>query len=147
VVRAQSDVSRNPRSPAPGVASFVVRWWAPLLFAFAGLIVTVDAPYTNSPPIRSDGLGHHAWTRALLDGHLSFCAYPELDEVRAVSPPLQTDMCANKYPPGLALLRFPVMAPFTAQNQGQLRSSAEDLVNQLFSLGAGVAAMVAMVLL
>ena len=125
----------------------VGRWSAPLIFLAVGLTVTLWPPYTNSPPIRSDGLGYHAWTRAILDRNLDFCRFStELDLVAAI-PHTATgaSTCANKYPPGLALLRFPVMAPFTAANHGKLRSPAEDFVNQLCSLAAGTVAVALMV--
>ena len=37
------------------------------------------------------------------------------------------------------------MAPFTAANHGQLRSLAEDRVDQLLSLAAGVVCMVTVI--
>jgi len=132
-----------PRHPVDLLRRAATRWWAVAAFLLVGAAVTVDPPYTNSPPIRSDGLGYHAWTRAILDGNVSFCPYTELETVGALIPPTEDGRCANKYPPGLALLRFPVMAPFTAANHGALRSEAEDRVNQLASLLAGAVAMVA----
>lgn len=122
-------------------AMWLARWWAVALFASIGVIFTVNPPYGNAPPIRSDGLGYHAWTRAILDGHVSFCPYTEIDYVGAREPPSSIGRCANKYPPGLALLRFPVMAPFTATNGGVIRSDREDRVNQVLSLVAGAIAM------
>lgn len=117
-------------------------WWVLLLYLVIGTWVTVSPPYDNTPAIRSDGLGYHAWTRAILDGHISFCGYDELLDVQAISPRQpSTGGCANKYPPGLALLRFPVMAPFTAVNHGALRSPAEDRANQICSLAAGAVAL------
>jgi hypothetical protein len=74
---------------------------------------------TNGPPIRSDGLGYHLWTRAILNWDLNFCqvAQKNLDigEIQgSITPPHpKTGICQNKYPPGLALLRLPFMAPFT----------------------------------
>jgi len=119
---------------------------APLIFAGAAIAVTVHVPYDNGPPIRSDGLGYHTWTRALLDGHLSFCPYLRRSSPHAISAPQKkTGRCANRYPPGLALLRFPVMAPFTVANHGQLRSGAEDAVDQWFAIVAGVVAVSSMV--
>lgn len=128
-------------------ASVLEQAWGPLLFAVAAVAVTVHVPYVNAPPIRSDGLGYHAWTRALLDRDLSFCGSPELEAVQAVSPPDPvTSRCADKYPPFLALLRFPVMAPFTAANHGAWRSPAEDAVDQWFAVVAGTVAVASVVL-
>ncbi|MCU1393883.1 MAG: hypothetical protein JWM34_2311 [Ilumatobacteraceae bacterium] len=123
------------------LALFVVKWWSVALFVLIGIVVTFDPPYSNSPAIRSDGLGYQAWTRAILDGNISFCPYTELTTVAALEPQTADGRCANKYPPGLAILRFPIMAPFTAINHGQLRSAAEDRVDQLLSLLAGATAM------
>ena len=116
-------------------------WWALAIFLIAAATVTIHPPYANSPPIRSDGLGYHAWTRAILDGNISFCPYVELETVDALEPVSALGRCANKYPPGLALLRFPIMAPFTSANHGALRSTAEDRVSQILSVLAGAIAM------
>jgi len=87
------------------------------LLLLTGLIawVTVAPPYTtryDGPPIRSDGVGYHVWTRAILNGELSFCEWRGAIEnfvSRARSDRANT-LCQNKYPPGLALVRLPVMA-------------------------------------
>jgi len=129
-----------------GGVAWALRWWAVVFFVAVCAVVTVVQPYDNGPPIRSDGLGYHAWTRAILDGRLTFCDYPELKRVdAATSVQPSTGRCADKYPPGLALLRFPVMWPFTALNGGELRSGAEDAVNQLLSIVAGALALVGVV--
>jgi hypothetical protein len=114
------------------------RWSAVIVFLGFALYVTVDPPYRNSPAIRSDGLGYQAWTEAILNGQLSFCSYRQLVALRAVSPPQPgTGRCADKYPPGLALLRFAFMAPFTAAADGRLTSPAEDAVDEACSVAAG----------
>lgn len=124
----------------------VLAWWAVGVFLVAATAVTVHQPYAYGPAIRSDGLGYHAWTRAILDGHVSFCEYLDLKDVQAIRRPRpQTGRCPNKYAPGLALLRFPVMAPFTAANGGVLRSGAEDVVNQAWGIVMGAVAVGAMV--
>jgi hypothetical protein len=111
----------------------------------AAVAVTVHQPYSFGPAIRSDGLGYHSWTRALLDGHLSFCEYQELQVVQAIPSAAASGRCANKYAPGLALLRFPLMAPFALANGGQLRSGAEDIVNQITGILAGAVAVTSVI--
>jgi hypothetical protein len=123
----------------------VIQWWAPLLFAVMAIAVTVHVPYNNAPPIRSDGLGYHLWTRAWVDGQLSFCDYGTHEEIFAITDPTETGRCANQYAYGLALLRFPVMAPLAALNGGEVRSEAEDIANQIFAIAAGVIAMMTIV--
>ncbi len=137
IVRLQRDAGiRTAR-----LGLLLARWWAVVAFLVIGVLFSVNEPYTNSPPIRSDGLGYHAWTRALLDGNISFCPYVDLEPVAALEPVSEIGRCANKYPPGLALLRFPFMAPFTATNGGELRSPAEDRINQVAALAAGAVGM------
>lgn len=83
-----------------------------IIIAGALLEATLNHPYAAWPPIRSDGLGYHLWTRAILEGNLSFCQWPQLRVVGAISHiDAARGVCQNKYPFGLALLRFPVMAP------------------------------------
>ncbi|MEP6625528.1 MAG: hypothetical protein ABJC79_13870 [Acidimicrobiia bacterium] len=85
------------------------------------LLVQPWRTYNNQGPIRSDGLGYFAWTRAALDGELGFCRYPSIVEVAAIKIPRPTKAdphrirCANKYPPGLAMLQFPVMAALSSR--------------------------------
>ncbi len=130
------------------IKNILIRWWAVILFVAIATFFTVNPPYTNTPPIRADGLGYHAWTRAILDHKLSFCKYRALDNNQSISAPQpQTGKCINKYPPGLALLRFPFMAPSTAHNNGQLRSETEDTINQVLSILAGSVAVLSMVVL
>jgi len=104
--------------------------------------VAVEHPYVNEPVIRSDGLGYHAWTRAILDGNLSFCEYPELEAVGATRRVRSTGRCPNKYAPGLAILRFPVMGPLNALNGGELRSAAEDHASEVLAIVAATVALV-----
>ncbi|HKP58379.1 MAG TPA: hypothetical protein VJV78_16755 [Polyangiales bacterium] len=80
------------------------------LLAFVTGWVSWYAPYNNGPAIRSDGTGYHLWTRALLDRDLSFCRWIH-DPERPFSVEEQSPtFCQNKYPPGLALMRLPIMA-------------------------------------
>lgn len=86
-------------------------WVLPLAFlGFVTAWVTIYTPYNNGPPIRSDGTGYHVWTRALLDRDVSFCRWRDAIENFLAVKDDARNFCQNKYPPGLALLRFPVMA-------------------------------------
>lgn len=93
------------------------RKWASLLVVVVIVVpVTLWPPYRNGPPIRSDGVGYHVWTRALLDGDLSFRRYADVSGVFPIDP--AHSAYANQYPPGLALLRLPVMAPLVDRRPG-----------------------------
>lgn len=92
------------------------RWVSLLVVAAVAVAVTVRPPYRNGAPIRSDGVGYHIWTRALLDADLSFRRYANLPGVYPVNA--KGTAFANQYPPGLALLRFPVMAPLVDRRPG-----------------------------
>jgi hypothetical protein len=80
------------------------------LLAFITGWVSYYAPYNNGPAIRSDGTGYHLWTRALLDGDLSFCRWWDTPERPFSVDGPRKAYCQNKFPPGVALIRFPVMA-------------------------------------
>ena len=106
------------------------------LIAAALIPVTLWPPYTNAPPIRSDGLGYHIWTRALLEQDFSFCKYRwPLMQIGAISrEDAGRGVCQNKFPPGLALIRFPVMAPLVDRTPGALLvSKAEHQANLILS--------------
>ena len=85
------------------------RWWALIAIAAVVIPVTIDTPYRahrGDPAIYSDAVGFHAWTRAFVKWEFGFCYLPrDKEEVRPYK-----DRCTNKYPPGLALMRLPVMA-------------------------------------
>lgn len=100
-------------------ARFARAWASCILVAAVIVPVLVVQPwrtYLDEGPIRSDGLGYFAWTRAALDGTLDFCRYPAVERAAVVRVPRPTRgdpdafRCANRYPPGLAILQFPVMA-------------------------------------
>ena len=83
----------------------------------AGLAVvlgwtTLVRPYDNGPPIRSDGLGYHLWTYALLRGDLNFARYREAYQEADCFVPADParGFWHNKYAPGVAIVRLPVMA-------------------------------------
>jgi hypothetical protein len=109
---------------------------APVLAAC--IWVTVSPPYTNSPPIRSDGAGYYAWTEAILHWNFSFCDLPKNNgslPLITASNPQHPDRCELKYESGLALLRFPVMGPIAAIANGDNRdlthvSTAEEKASQ-----------------
>jgi hypothetical protein len=96
------------------VASFWARWRSLLVVLAAVALVTAFRPYKRHPAIYADGVGYHLWTRAILDGDLSFRRYAGHEEVRGLrlADPARR-VYQDKYPPGLALLRLPVMAPLT----------------------------------
>lgn len=113
---------------------------APVLVACVW--VTVSPPYTNGPPIRSDGAGYYAWTEALLHWNFGFCDLPRnngsLPQITATNRQ-HPDRCELKYEPGLALLRFPVMGPVAAIANGDDQnlthiSAAEEKANQWLSV-------------
>src|SRR4029077_8159174 len=75
------------------------------------VLTTLFRPYKNHPAIYSDGIGYHLWTQAMLEGDLSFRRYAENAESRGLNlTDASRRIYQNKYPPGGALLRLPVMA-------------------------------------
>ena len=142
----RSGVRGLPRVRAP---------WLPRLALFPILLmaiwVTVHPPYTQSPPIRSDGLGYYAWTEAILQGNLDFCQWSgQLDPVGAISARSADHpaRCENKYPPGLALLRLPVMGPVAAiAESGDAGRLTISRAEESLSLWLGIAALLTTVLL
>ncbi len=110
------------------------RWLGCFLVLVAAAPVTIDPPYRNGPPIRADGVGYHAWTRALLERDLDFC-YLSTDYAGAISnrggP---RGVCQDKYPPGVALVRLPVMAFLVDTSPGApLITDAEHRASLYFS--------------
>jgi len=104
--------------------------------------VTVSPPYTNSPPIRSDGAAYYAWNEAILHWNFSFCDLPKMNgslpQITARNPE-HPNRCELKYEPGLALLRFPVMGPVAAIANGDNQdlthvSAAEEKASQWLSV-------------
>jgi hypothetical protein len=88
----------------------MTRTWPLLLLAVLLGAVTIYQPYISGPAIRSDGVGYHAWTRALFDTKLSFCDWKYSPECFVTYADPTSTFCQNKYPFGVALLRLPVMA-------------------------------------
>jgi hypothetical protein len=111
------------------------RWWAVPVIGVIAALAAATQPYPNGPSIRADGSGYHLWTRAILERDLSFCGYPGLEIVGAIAArDMERGVCLNKYPPGLALLRFPVMALLVDRSPGApLISDAEHHANATLS--------------
>jgi hypothetical protein len=117
----------------------------PLMLLAALLVaVVLREPFRNGPPIRDDGAGYHAWTRAILKRDLSFCMWEgHADLISYVDP--AREMCQNKYPLGLALLHFPFMAPLVDLTPGApLISPAEH--RMCLALGAATLWIIAALL-
>jgi hypothetical protein len=91
-------------SPAPGLLR---RCWGPAAVVVAANVVAACQPYSNGPPIRSDGYGYHAWTYPLLHGSVNFVGLPNDTYAFHETRP---GYFWNVYPPGVALARLPVMA-------------------------------------
>lgn len=115
-----------------GLSQFIARsvpYLPTLAFASILFYVTVFQPYSNGPPIRSDGRGYHVWTYALKKWDFSLCEFEAIGEtVRTAIP----GRCLDKWPPGVALLRFPVMAWFVDVGNHQSISAGEHWVSLVF---------------
>jgi hypothetical protein len=51
------------------------------------------------------------WIRAILERDLSFCKWGQLSGMALSARDESRGVCRNMYPPGLALVQFPIMAP------------------------------------
>jgi hypothetical protein len=119
-------------------APFFRRWCSLVVIALVTIPAAWFQPWKNGPPIRSDGEGYHLWTRALLEGDLSFRRHA--GETGLFLADRQRHIYQNKYPPGVALLRFPVMAFLIDSRPGvSTISRAEHAANALFSAAALIA--------
>ncbi len=115
-----------------------------LLLLLTLIVVTWVQPYRNKPPIRSDGVGYHIWTHALLTLDFRFCQLAERAGAQgAISARNSaTGICHNKYPPGVALLRLPFMAPFASrQLDGEARKPLITAWEHRMSLALGSLAL------
>jgi hypothetical protein len=112
-----------------------------LVVALAATTVTVYPTYADWPPIRSDGAGYHIWTYAILKGDLSFAWFkgePADVALHRLDPAVARYAC--KYPPGVALIRLPLMACVTdPERNGLPYSPAEHWA----CLALGAAALLA----
>lgn len=123
------------------------RWLSVVVIGAVALVVTVRPPYANGPDIRADGLGYHAWTAALLRHDVDFCGDATLVLAKAVPPqPDAAGHCPNKYPPGLALLELPVMAPLSWANNRSLEpGEGENVASRWLGAVALVGTAIALV--
>ena len=97
------------------------------MIALAAIGVAACKPYDNGPPIRSDGAGYHIWTYAFLKGDVTFSWYKGTPADAALHQPDPSVWCfAAKYPPGVALIRFPVMAFLADPNRNGMPYSEEE---------------------
>ena len=106
-----------------------------LVFVLILVYVTAYQPYSNGPAIRSDGQGYHIWTFALKKWDFRFCEYAAL----GYAVPVDTGRCVVKWPPGVALFRFPVMTWFVDVNNHESFSEAEHWVSLVFGAGLTLA--------
>jgi hypothetical protein len=101
---------------------YATRRWVAALRSLVPLIpvlgvcawVTLSPPYSANPPIRADGYGYYAWTPAILHANFNFCEWSAYLNIEDAISAQRGNRCENKYPPGLAVLRFPVMGTVAA---------------------------------
>ena len=105
-----------------------------LILAIVLARIASGSAYRNGPEIRSDGVGYHAWTRAIVTRDFSFCEWARTGpNFFSFSDPAR-GVCQNKYPVGLALLRLPVMAFLVDLSPGApLISDAEHRASAILS--------------
>ncbi|WP_429243473.1 hypothetical protein [Luteibacter sp. 621] len=116
---------------------------------FAALLATIVAirPFNNTPDIRSDGVGYHAWAHAIAHGDVTFCKYGQmLRYVGAISEQSDDGLrCRNKYPPGVGLLQLAFSWPFLAAHPDETGYSVGE--NRVVLWGGSVLLFVSCVLL
>lgn len=116
-------------------SAFFHRWRSLIVIILITVPVACFQPWKNGPPIRSDGEGYHLWTRALLERDLSFRRYAGAAGLFLADR--ERNIYQNKYPPGVALLRFPVMAFLVDRQSGAgAISRAEHAANVVVSAAA-----------
>ncbi len=133
---AVQDLQAPPPQPRLPKAWGLLKRWNSLFLVAAVLAPLAFGPANDA--IRSDGAGYHMWTRAILERDFTFCKWDLLRKVGAIThfDPVR-NICQMKYPPGLALLRFPIMAPFVDLRPGApLISPAEHRAALLFGHAA-----------
>ena len=99
-----------------GSNSFLARWAAAVVVAVATgaycAVMVVAPPYDPRVVIRSDGAGYHIWTYAILRGDPTFSWIEDRPEDASLHPlpdPAGGRRYTCKYPPGVAVVRLPVM--------------------------------------
>lgn len=118
--------------------AFFPRWRSLVVIVLVTVPVACLRPWKNGPPIRSDGEGYHLWTRAFLERDLSFRRH--VGEAGVFLADRERNIYQNKYPPGVALFRFPVMAFLVDWGSGvSTISRAEHAANVVFSAAALIA--------
>lgn len=105
------NTNEMPRSSLTRAGGWLLHHYA-LVVLGAGLAwATFRTPYDNGPPIRSDGYGYHLWTYAFLRGDVNFAHITgEVPEAGIYVADPQRRFLHNKYAPGMAIVRLPVMA-------------------------------------
>ncbi|MDD9950710.1 MAG: hypothetical protein OXT67_04000 [Zetaproteobacteria bacterium] len=128
-----------------GLREFVSRYPGYFLALLSLLYVCASKPYPNGPHIRSDGVGYHMWTKGFMTGDFSFCKYGDMHVYggEGVFSYQGSERCLIKYPPGVALLRLPLMIWFTDPQETQHISLGEHTVSML----CGALALILIVLL
>jgi hypothetical protein len=118
-----------------GALAFAGRWRSLLVVAGVVVVVTLLRPYKKHPAIYSDGVGYHLWTRAVLDRDLSFRRYAGREGTQNfLLPAPRAGVYRNQFPPGVALLRLPVMVWLVGKAcDGPLVSRAEHTANLVLS--------------
>lgn len=125
-------LQRGARSPGTRDAVAFRRALPLVLLAALLAFITYAQPYRNGPPIRSDGVGYHAWTHALLKRDFTFCSWKDPNFISHTDA--ARGVCANKYPPGMALLQLPVMAALVDLGPAAPRiSRAEHLASSIIA--------------
>jgi hypothetical protein len=106
-------LNQDPRVTRKTLFRPALQWlassWSLVILTAVLTLVTLAPPYANGPPIRSDGAGYHLWTYAILHGDLNFRRYGSRDECGLALVDPERDFYHNKYGPGVALVKLPVM--------------------------------------
>ena len=92
------------------VYSWLSRYFSLVVLASILAIVVARLIPTEQPELRWDSVGYHLWTYALIEGDLNFERYRNCYGYIGLYPTRDGAWFHNKYPPGVALIRLPVMA-------------------------------------
>ena len=117
-----------------------------LLFLVYAAVFT---PYVQQEPhIRADGADYHIWTHGIKSGDFSFCKYQRIlgpygliSGGRRIPYPFPDyptgDLkltCSVVHPPGVALIRLPLMIWFVDPNSKNSFSNAEHQISQISAI-------------